>query len=296
VPELLPIKGVDEAKHEQLTVLERKELTAQQVHAALRTEGEEELGRGSQPLFWSAVSCGLTLGLSLTAQGVLQHALPDAPWRPLLASLGYSLGFIVLILARQELYTSNTLTAVLPVLDSWRAEMIPNLLRVSIVVLAGNLLGAVVFAWAAVSTSAFSPSLRETFASIGVHHAGYGVWPTLVKGIYGGWMIALMTWVMPGAHHARIWVIALVTWCLSAAEMTHVIAGSVDVLCAVFSGQVAASAYIGEFLIPTFVGNTLGGMVLVAVLNHAQVVAGSSTKSSKTSVPRSNLGFKAGRQ
>lgn len=107
VPELLLVKGVDEANHEQLTVLERKELTAQQVHAALRMEGEEELGRGSQALFWPAVSCGLTLGLSLTAQGVLQHALPDASWRPLLASLGYSLGFIVLILARQELYTSN---------------------------------------------------------------------------------------------------------------------------------------------------------------------------------------------
>lgn len=52
------------------------------------------------------------------------------------------------------------------------------------------------------------------------------------------------------------------TWCLSAAEMTHVIAGSVDVLFAVFSGQVAATAYIARFLAPTFVGNTLGGMVL----------------------------------
>jgi formate-nitrite transporter family protein len=295
VPELLVIQSVDEATHEEFTVLERKELTAQQVHAALRMEGEEELGRGSQPLFWSALSCGLTLGLSLTAQGVLQHALPDTSWRPLLASPGYSVGFIVLILARQELYTSNTLTAVLPVLDSWRAEMVPNLLRVSVVVLAGNLAGAFVFAWAAGSTSAFSPSLRETFASIGVHHASYGIWPTFIKGIYGGWMIALMTWVMPGAHHARIWVIGLVTWCLSAAEMTHVIAGSVDVLCAVFSGQVSSTAYVGGFLIPTLIGNTLGGMVLVAILNHAQVVAGSSTKFKKSSGLRSHLGFKAGR-
>jgi len=113
---------MDDARHEHLTVLERKELSARQVHAALRLEGEEELGRSSRALFWSALSCGLTLGLSLMAQGALRHHLPDAPWRPIVASIGYAAGFIALTLGRQELYTGNTLTAVLPLLHARRLD------------------------------------------------------------------------------------------------------------------------------------------------------------------------------
>ncbi len=40
--------------------------------------------------------------------------LPDAKWRPLVDSLGYSLGFLFVILGRQQLFTENTLTAILP--------------------------------------------------------------------------------------------------------------------------------------------------------------------------------------
>jgi formate-nitrite transporter family protein len=83
----------------------------------------------------------------------------------------------------------------------------------------------------------------------------------------------LMIWLMPGAHHARIWVIGLIAWCLAAAELTHIIAGSVDALFAVMSGVVAVTTYIVNFAIPVLVGNTVGGLVFVAVLNHRQVAA-----------------------
>jgi formate/nitrite transporter FocA (FNT family) len=272
---------VSDASHEQDTILERKELTADQVHAALRMEGEEELERSSSGLFWSALCCGITLGLSLIAQGELHHVLPDTVWRPAVAALGYAVGFIALILARQELYTSNTLTAVLPILDSRRVDMLPNLIRVSVVVLAGNLAGAAAFAAAAAWTPAFSEPLRTAFADIGVQHTTHTMGATFVKGIFGGWMIALMTWLMPGAHHARIWVIGIVAWCLAASEMTHVIAGSVDVLFAVMVGRVEIGTYAVGFFLPTLVGNTLGGMVLVAALNHAQVAAGDPQRSSQ---------------
>jgi formate/nitrite transporter FocA (FNT family) len=264
--------SVDDA-HEHLTVLERKEISAKQVHAALRLEGGEELNRSTAALFWSAVGCGITLGLTMMAQGLLQHHLPDASWRPLVASLGYSAGFIAIELGRQELYTGNTLTAMLPFLQEHKSSVLRNVLRVWLVVLVGNLAGAAVFASAAAWTSAFEPMLRSTFSELGVHAVSHGVGTAFVKGIFGGWLIALMIWLMPGAHHARIWVIVLVTWALAASQLTHVVAGSVEVLYAVFSGVVSLWTGAGRFFVPVLLGNTVGGVVFVALLNHVQVAS-----------------------
>jgi formate/nitrite transporter FocA (FNT family) len=264
---------MDDAAHEHVTVLERKEISAKQVHAALRMEGEEELKRSTSSLLLFSIACGITLGLSLMARGLLQHHLPDAAWRTLVSSFGYAAGFIAIELGRQELYTGNTLTAVLPWLHRPSRSMLRHVLRVWIVVLVGNLAGAALFAWAAAWTPAFAPPLRATFVELGLHAVSYGAGAAFVKAIFGGWLIALMIWLMPGAHHARIWVIALVTWTLAASELTHVIAGSVEVLFSVFSGQLPLGIYLRAYLIPVVLGNTIGGLVFVAALNHVQVSA-----------------------
>ena len=54
------------------------------------------------------------MGFSFLALALIQSGLPDGPSRRLLASPGYSLGFVIVILGRQELFTESTLTAVLP--------------------------------------------------------------------------------------------------------------------------------------------------------------------------------------
>jgi hypothetical protein len=48
-------------------------------------------------------------------EGLLHHYLPDAQWRPLIASFGYTTGFVIVVLGRQQLFTENTLTGVIPV-------------------------------------------------------------------------------------------------------------------------------------------------------------------------------------
>jgi formate/nitrite transporter FocA (FNT family) len=265
--------SVHPADHEHDTVLERKELSARQVHAALRLEGQEEIDRSTAGLFWSAVACGMTLGVSLLARAVLQHHLPDTSWRPLVAAIGYGAGFIAVELGRQELYTGNTLTAALPFAHEPSWSRLTHLGRVWVIVLAGNLIGAAVFALGAAWTTAFAAPLRGTFSELGQHAVTYGFGRAAIKGLFGGWLIALMIWLMPGAHHARIWVIALVTWVLAATELTHLVAGSVEVFVAVFSGVVPWSSYWLNFFLPVLLGNTAGGVFFVALLNHLQVSA-----------------------
>ena len=45
---------------------------------------------------------------------LLRAHLPDEPWRPLVTSFGYSIGFVMVVLSRQQLFTENTVTVVLP--------------------------------------------------------------------------------------------------------------------------------------------------------------------------------------
>src|SRR5512138_3945953 len=80
------------------------------VHEAIRREGEEELARPSSALFWSGLAAGLSMGFSLVGEAVLEAALPGSAWRPIVAKLGYSLGFVFVVLGRQQLFTETTLT------------------------------------------------------------------------------------------------------------------------------------------------------------------------------------------
>ena len=87
------------------------------VHEVIRAEGTEELRRAPSALAWSALAAGLAMGFSLVSEGLLRAHLPDAPWRPLVSKLGYSVGFLIVVLGRQQLFTENTLTPVLPLLN-----------------------------------------------------------------------------------------------------------------------------------------------------------------------------------
>jgi formate-nitrite transporter family protein len=259
---------------EQNQADERQALSAKAVHKALLQEGQDELERSSGALAWSGLAAGISMGLSLVAQGIFRNHLPEADWRVLITSLGYPVGFIAVTLGRQQLFTETTLTATLPFLHHKRTDVFLDVLRMWSVVFTANIAGAFLFALAAAWTTTFSPELRTTFAEIGAEGVRYGFSTAFVKGIFGGWMIALMVWLMPAAHHARIWVIAIITYCLAAAELTHIIAGSLDVLFAVLSGHVGWWTFVSNYLVPVFLGNSLGGLVFVAALNHAQATHG----------------------
>ena len=72
---------------------DRSSTSAKVVHEAIRLEGTEELERPSSSIAWSGIAAGLTMGCSMIAQGLLNARLPEAPWKELVSSLGYSLGF-----------------------------------------------------------------------------------------------------------------------------------------------------------------------------------------------------------
>jgi formate-nitrite transporter family protein len=241
------------------------------VHDAILQEGEDELARSSSALAWSGLAAGLSMGFSFLAIGLLRASLPDAPWRPLVASFGYTVGFLIVILGRQQLFTESTLTPVLPVLTGWSLDKLPALFRFWAVVLGTNLVGTWLFAWAIGHEWLFKPDVWKSLQTIADEALQDAFWPMAIKAVLAGWLIALMVWLMPAAASARFFVIITVTWLIAVAQFSHVIAGSVEGSFAALHGAISWSDYLVDFLVPAFIGNSLGGVVFVALLNHAQV-------------------------
>jgi formate/nitrite transporter FocA (FNT family) len=263
-----------EEPEEKGKALDRQALSADVVHEALRAEGKSELERHWTGLAWSGLAAGLSMGLSLLVQGTLRAHLPDADWRPLVTSFGYAVGFLVVVLGRQQLFTETTLTACLPLLHEPSTKMLGRVLRLWIVVLAANLLGGWIFAWYAAHPSAFDVEVRRAFSEIAHEAVAHGPWQAFVRGIMGGWIIALMVWMLPSADSAKPWVVSVMTYGLAAASLTHIIAGSIDVFYGIAAAEISWATYLWNFGAPVLAGNSLGGIVLVALLNHAQVAAG----------------------
>lgn len=152
---------------EKEIVEERTALRAAVVHEAIREQGETELRRPVLALAWSGLAAGLSMGFSMISQGLLQSHLPDAPWRPLITNLGYSVGFLGVILGRQQLFTENTLTVILPLLARRHGTTLLGVGRLWSIVLVANLIGALAIAWVIGNTGIFTPNVRGAFSMIG---------------------------------------------------------------------------------------------------------------------------------
>jgi len=272
--EQLASEGTITTRVEQKQVEERLAIGAHVVYETIRREGEEELHRTASALGWSALAAGLSMGFSFIAEGQLMAHLPDRPWRPLISRAGYCVGFLIVILGRQQLFTENTLTVVLPLLLRKDLSTLLRMLRLWAVVLSANLVGTFLFALAIAKIRVFDAHIYQCLTEIGAAHIGAGFGTVLMRAIFAGWLIALMVWLLPAAESARVSIIIILTYLVGLSGFHHIIAGSTTMFFLVVTKSIPLGTYITEFFFPTLLGNVIGGLALVAALGHAQVVGG----------------------
>jgi formate/nitrite transporter FocA (FNT family) len=252
--------------------IEEEGLNADVTYESVRREGEKELKRSSGALAWSGLAGGLAMGFSFLTEGVLRSHLPDAPWRPLITKLGYPVGFLMITMGSQQLFTENTLTPIVPLLVDKTRDKLVNVARLWGVTLVANIVATFVFAFVLAQTTTFDPDVKRAFGDIG-REALRGSFPeTFIRGVFAGWLIAAMVWMLPAAKTAQITVIIIMTYLVGIAAFAHIIVGSTEVLYLVMSGQASLADYFVGFFLPALTGNIVGGITLVAGLNHAQVV------------------------
>jgi len=253
---------------------DRTSVSAVVVHEAVRLDGDEELNRSLSALAWSGLAAGMSMGFSFVGQALLRSYLPDAPWRPLVTALGYPLGFLLVIIGRQQLFTENTLTAIIPLLARRDAETLFKVARIWTIVLFSNLVGAHLFAWVVGNTPMFSREVQEAMMKLATHAMSVGFGTAILRGIFAGWLIAMVVWMLAAVNTGRIAIIVIVTYVVGLANLTHIVAGAVEVLFLAMVGARSWGDVALGYLVPTLLGNIIGGVSLTAAINHAQVVAG----------------------
>ncbi|HGL5748528.1 TPA: formate/nitrite transporter family protein [Citrobacter koseri] len=244
---------------------------AMAIHEHIRQDGEKELERDAMALLWSAIAAGLSMGASLLAKGIFHVQLDGVPGSFLLENLGYTFGFIIVIMARQQLFTENTVTAVLPVMQNPTMGNAGLLMRLWSVVLLGNVVGTGIAAWAFEYMPIFDEETRDAFVKIGMDVMKNSPGEMFANAIISGWIIATMVWVFPAAGAAKIVVIILMTWLIALADTTHIVVGSVEILYLVFNGTLHWSDFFWPFALPTLAGNICGGTFIFALMSHAQI-------------------------
>ena len=235
-------------------------------------DAKETFNRSLGSLFTSAFTAGLEIGFSLfvilSAFALLSEVVPSH-YAMVLASLLYPIGFIIVVIGQSLLFTEQTSLLSLPVLNG--IEPLHKLLRLWGIVIAGNVVGGCLFAalmiGLGINMDLFSVADIDAYAQ---HVLGFDWWVIFGSSILAGWMMGVAAWLVTSARDtiSRIVLVTLITGSIGFLGLHHSIVGNIEVFSALMYGNtVSLSSYL-LFLIIVLVGNTIGGVVFVAILKN----------------------------
>jgi formate/nitrite transporter FocA (FNT family) len=245
-------------------------------HASILVEqamdAKKTFGRSLGSLFTSALTAGLEIGISffmiLSAFALLSGVLPNH-YALVIASLLYPIGFIIVVIGQSLLFTEQTSLLSLPVLNG--IEPLNKLLRLWGIVIAGNVVGGCLFAALMIglglNMQLFSASDIDAYAE---HILGFRWWVIFGSAILAGWMMGVTAWLVTSARDtlSRIVLVTVITGSIGFLGLHHSIIGNIEIFSALLYGNTVSLWRYLLFLAVILVGNTIGGVVFVAVLKN----------------------------
>lgn len=256
---------------EEQDVEERSAPKAKIVHAAVSKQGEDELSRPVQSLFWSGIAAGIAIVSSIVAQAAIGRGLPEAPWKEAVTGLGYSLGFMIVILGRMQLFTEQTMVAVLPLAAKPSLHRLGKVARLWSIVFAGNVIGAAAVTALIVYGRTQTPEMLDAMTRISSKLLERGAGDTFLQAIPAGFLVASIAWIRSAADDSSFWIVLVLTYTIAAGGFAHVVAGATEAFLLMWSGKADLVWVLGGFILPALAGNIVGGTGLFAMLAHAQV-------------------------
>jgi formate/nitrite transporter FocA (FNT family) len=256
------IKRVDEALKHPDDILEKV------IH-----EGLEQQNRAFLSLLLSAMAAGLILGFTAMSVATAESQmllLDTAISSRFVTALVYPLGFVLCIMSGTQLFTEHTATAVYPVLDG-RGDL-RKMLRLWIVVIVGNLLGAMISAVFLVLAEGVIQA-EMGYIEIGKHLVAYTAGPLFFSALLAGWLMALGAWLVMSTAPALSQMVSIyiVTFIIGAGGLHHSIAGSVEIFTAFLLSDLFSPLQVFRFVGIAVIGNLIGGSIFVALLNYGHI-------------------------
>jgi formate/nitrite transporter FocA (FNT family) len=250
--------------------IETRRLTAPEIFEAATENARSELNRSWRALAFSGVAGGITMGLTAIGVASVRSMLGNGGWAELVSYLLYPTGFIAVIIGRQQLFTENTLYPVVLVLDE-RKHFLATL-RLWGIVFGSNILGAILFAVLATKTLALKPDISARLVELGTVAVQGSFGHLFWSGVVGGWLIALVAWLVTASHWTigQVVIIWVLTFVVGIGHFAHCIVTSCEILSASLAGTVSFGDY-GHWLSAATLGNIVGGVGIVSVLNYGQV-------------------------
>ncbi len=244
-------------------------LASPTIYEIISTEGEEELSRPLPSLCWSGLAAGLCITFSLFCEGYIRHNLPERNF--LLENMGYTFGFVIVIIGRLQLFTENTITVVLPLLEKRNIRNLLRTLTLWGVVLATNILGTFISALLVTKFGMMPAEVVSTFTDIAIHAVNQPLIVIFKTAIPAGFLIACLVWMLPSARSGnKLWVIMMMTYIVAIGDFAHVIVGSAEAFLLLLQGLITFQQTVA-FLLAACAGNIVGGTFLFALLAYNQV-------------------------
>lgn len=255
----------DDEEIEELKAADAKEL-----HRAVREEGQEEIDRPTASLLWSGLAAGFAIVASLIAEAAIAAHVGDTPDRKLLVSLGYPLGFVIVILGRMQFFTESTVTAMLPLVTRPSARTLTRTVRLWVVVIGANLVGTALATLAVAQLPLVSEVLRGTMVEVSAAILEHDAMATFWSAVPAGFLIAGLAWMLPNAREQSFLVIFAVTYTVGAAGLSHSVVGSAEAFTLLWAGRIGVGG-AAALIVSAVIGNLIGGAGLFALLAHGQV-------------------------
>jgi formate-nitrite transporter family protein len=179
---------------------------------------------------------------------------------------------MMVVLSRQQLFTENTITVVLPVMAELTVKNLLRLCRMWGIVLLANIVGTLAAAVFCTYTPVLTPELKDAMIAVSGHLTNHTWFEMVFRGVSAGFLVAAMVWLLPGAEGAQFPVITLMTYLIAAGGFMHIVAGSVEAFLLVLNGDMTWWWMISGFFVPVLIGNVIGGTVLFTLIAYAQVM------------------------
>ena len=190
------------------------------------------------------------------------------PDDPHLGAALYPPGFVYIILGGYQLSTENTLPPV--VLVPERLASIPALLWTWSVVLVGNFVGGALGALALAYAGVFKLATAATAADISSKELAMSPPALFFKGAFAGLIVAGVIRLDCAVRDtvSRLMLVCIAFLLIPLGDLFHVVISFTELTYLVYLGEAALAAGAVGFVLPVPLGNALGGVLLVTVVNY----------------------------